>query len=76
MDGGYDETPSFDEVTKKYTEKFFKDSCLFLVYVDSPNSTHRFALDGINIDDEYFCIHIEETTDAEAVDDALSVRTP
>ncbi len=72
MDSGYDEIPSFNEVTKKYTEDFFEGSCLFLVYVDSPNSTHRFALEGINIDEDYFCIHIEETTDAEAVDDVLS----
>ncbi len=72
MDRGYDEIPSFNEVTEKYTERFFEDSCVFLVYVDSPNSTHRFALDGINIDREYFCIHIEETTGAEAVDDALA----
>ncbi len=72
MDGGYDEIPSFNEVTKKYKESFFRDSCVFLIYVDATNSTHRYALDGINIDEEYFCIHIKETTGAEAVDDSLA----
>ena len=72
MDSGYDEVPSFNEVTKKYTGGFFEDNCVFLIYVDAANSTHRYALDGINIDGEYCCIHIKETTGAEAVDDSLA----
>ena len=72
MDSGYDEVPSFNEVTKKYTGGFFEDNCVFLIYVDATNSTHRYALDGINIDGEYCCIHIKETTGAEAVDDSLA----
>lgn len=72
MDSGYDEVPSFNEVTKKYKESFFKDSCVFLIYIDATNSTHRYALEGINIDGEYFCIHIKETTGAEEVDCMLA----
>lgn len=72
MDSSYDEVPSFNEVTKKYKESFFKDSCVFLIYIDATNSTHRYALEGINIDGEYFCIHIKETTGAEEVDCMLA----
>lgn len=72
MDSSYDEVPSFNEITKKYKESFFEDSCVFLIYIDATNSTHRYALEGINIDGEYCCIHIKETTGAEEVDCMLA----
>ena len=72
FDSSYDEVPSFNEVTAKYTEKFFKDTTLFLVYIDSPNSTHRFGMNSISWDKKSFCIYVEETTGAESTDSALA----
>lgn len=72
FDSAYDEVPSFNEVTGKYTESFFEGTTLFLVYIDSPNSTHRFGMNSISWDEKSFCIYVEETTGAEAVDTALA----
>ena len=72
MDSGYDEVPSFNEVTAKYDMAFFEDSSLFLVYIGAGNSTHRFGLDSIGWDDNSFHIFVEETTGAEYVDCAMA----
>ena len=72
FDSSYDEVPSFNKVTAKYTETFFEDTTLFLVYIDSPNSTHRFGMNSISWDEKSFCIYVEETTGAESVDTALA----
>ena len=72
FDSGYDEVPSFNEATAKYTEKFFEGTTLFLVYIDSPNSTHRFGMNSVSWDEKSFCIYVEETTGAESVDTALA----
>ena len=72
MDSGYDEVPSFNEVTAKYDKEFFEDTTLFLVYIGVGNSTHRFGLDSIGWDDSSFHIFVEETTGAEYVDSAMA----
>ena len=72
MDSGYDEVPSFNEVTAKYDKEFFEDTTLFLVYISVGNSTHRFGLDSIGWDDNSFHIFVEETTGAEYVDSAMA----
>lgn len=72
MDSGYDEVPSFNEVTAKYDKEFFENTTLFLVYIGVGNSTHRFGLDSIGWDDNSFHIFVEETTGAEYVDSAMA----
>lgn len=72
MDSGYDEVPSFNEVTAKYDKEFFEDTTLFLVYISVGNSTHRFGLDSIGWDDNSFHIFVEETTGAKYVDSAMA----
>lgn len=72
MDKGYDEVPSFNEVTKKYTENFLKDSTLFVIYIDSTNTTHRYGIESISNVEGCFCIYLRETTGAESVDTAMS----
>ncbi len=72
MDRGYDEVPSFNEVTANYDESFFADNSLVLVYVGANNSTHRFGVQGVIFNDSTFCVNIKETTGAEAVDTAMA----
>lgn len=72
MDSGYDEVPSFNEVTAKYDKEFFENTTLFLVYIGVGNSTHRFGLDSIGWDENSFHIFVEEITGAEYVDSAMA----
>lgn len=72
MDSGWDETPSFNEVSAKYDKEFFEETTLFLVYIGSTNSTHRFGLDSIGWDEKSLYIHVEETTEAKEVDTAMA----
>ena len=71
FDNGYDEIPSFNTATTKYDKEFFEDNSLIVVFIDSTNSTHRYAMQSVE-HNGVFCVQIEETTKAKAVDDALS----
>ena len=71
LDKGYDEVPSFNAATTKYDKDFFEYNSLMVVYIDATNSTHRYAMQSVE-HSGVFCVHIEETTKAEAVDDALA----
>lgn len=72
LDAGLDEVPSFNAATEKYDHVFFQENALILVYVPADNSTHRFGLSGIEMNDTQCHIHLEETTGAEAVDAAMA----
>ena len=72
MDQGYNEVPSFNEVTASYDESFFEENSLIVVYVGANNSTHRFGVQGVEYNEQYFCVNIKETTGAEAVDTAMA----
>ncbi len=72
LDQGYNEVPSFNEVTANYDESFFEDNSLILVYVAANNSTHRFGVQGLIFNDSIFCVNVKETTGAEAVDTAMA----
>ena len=71
LDKGYDEVPSFNAATTKYDKDFFKYNSLMVIYIDATNSTHRYAMQSVE-HSGVFCVHIEETTKAEVVDDALA----
>lgn len=71
LDEGYDEVPSFNTATAKYDSDFFEYNSLMVIYIDATNSTHRYAMQSVE-HSGVFCVHIEETTKAEAVDDALA----
>ena len=72
LDQGYNEVPSFNDVTASYDESFFEENSLILVYVGANNSTHRFGVQGVGYNEQYFCVNIKETTGAEAVDTAMA----
>ena len=71
LDKGYDEVSSFNAATTKYDKDFFEYNSLMVVYIDATNSTHRYAMQSVE-HSGVFCVHIEETTKAEVVDDALA----
>lgn len=72
MDSSWDEVPSFNDATAKYDSAFFEENSLILIYVSANNSTHRFNVHNVIYDDTSFCVHIEETTKAVAVDEAMA----
>lgn len=72
MDASWDEVPSFNDATQQYDKVFFDEYTLILVYVPADNSTHRFGLSSIGLDDTQCHIHLEETTGAEDVDTAMA----
>ncbi len=72
MDRGWDEVPSFNEVTARYTPEFFKENNLLLVYVGSGSCTYRFAVDRLEYNDTYFRVYIKETTNAEVLQMAMA----
>lgn len=71
LEGGYDEVPSFNQVTADYDEAFFEDNTLMLVYVPSPSGSYRYGVNGIYCSAPDFSIHVAQANDpAECTDDA------
>lgn len=44
LEHGYDEIPSFEEVVKKYDEKFFENNELLIVYKTSSSGSYRYKV--------------------------------
>ena len=58
MDRGYDEVPSFNDITTNYDETFFDENTLLLVYVGANSGTYRFGVSSVFCAENSFCIHI------------------
>ena len=65
MDSGYDEVPSFNDVTANYDETFFDENALMLVYVSANSGTYRFGVNSVFCNGNSFCIHIEQLNNPE-----------
>lgn len=61
MEYGYDEVPSFNEVTAKYDEEFFKENTIMLVFVEASSGSCRFGVNSVYCDGNSFCVHVEQT---------------
>ena len=72
MDSGYDEVPSFNDITTNYDETFFDENTLLLVYVGANSGTYRFGVSSVFCAENSFCIHIEQTNDPEVVTDDMA----
>lgn len=72
MEDGWDEVPSFNDAIAEYNKAYFEENTLMLVYVSANNSTHRYRAKDVFCDNTTLCIHVEETTEAEEVDDAMA----
>ncbi len=69
---GYDEVPSFEEVTAGFGADFFEENTLFIVYVSANSGSFRFALDRFSIADGIFRAEIIQTNHPEDVTDDMA----
>ena len=65
MDSGYDDAPSFNDVTADYDEAFFDENTLMLVYVSASSGSYRFGVNSVFCNGNAFCIHVEQRNDPE-----------
>ena len=72
MDRGYNETPSFNEVTASYDEKFFGENTVMLVYVTSSSGSDRYGVNSVYCEDDSFCIYVEKTHSPEVGTDDMA----
>lgn len=72
MDGTRDEVPSFEEVTADYTEDFFIENTLLLVYVEANSGTPRFGVDSVSKENGTLSVHVKYTYTPEEGDSAMA----
>ncbi len=72
MDYGYDEVPSFNEVTAKYDKAFFEENTLMLVYIATNSGSLRFGVDNVFCDGTSFCIHAKHINNPEVVTEDMA----
>ena len=69
---GWDEVPSFNEATKYYDEDFFERYTLVLICVEASSGSYRFGFKNVTIQDNYLCIHVEQTNDPQWFTDDMA----
>ena len=72
LDGTWEEVPSFEEVTADYTEDFFHENTLLLVYVGAGSCTPRFGVDSVSKENGTLSVHVEYTYNPEEGDCAMA----
>ena len=65
LDQGYDEVPSFNEVTASYDNSFFADHTLVLAYVEASSGSFRYAIQDISYGESTFCLDVVQTNHPE-----------
>lgn len=61
MDRGYNEIPSFREVTAKYDNTFFAENTLMLVYVTASSGSYRYGVESVFCDGQTLSVQVEQT---------------
>ena len=72
MDGTWDEVPSFEEVTADYTEDFFLENTLLLVYVGAGSCSPRFGVDSVSKENGTLSVCVKYTFNPEEGDTAMA----
>ena len=72
LDHGYDEVPSFDDITALYDDSFFADHTLVLAYVTAPSGSFRYAIQDISYGGSAFCLDVVQTNDPETHTDDMA----
>ena len=72
LDHGYDEVPSFNEITALYDDTFFADHTLVLAYVTAPSGSFRYAIQDISYGGSTFCLDVVQTNDPETHTDDMA----
>lgn len=66
FDHGYDEMPSFNEVTAGYDESFFTDMAVILAYVPASSGSFRFDIQEVVFGDASLCLNVVQINRPEA----------
>lgn len=72
LDHGYDEVPSFNDITALYDDSFFADHTLVLAYVTAPSGSFRYAIQDISYGGSTFCLDVVQTNDPETHTDDMA----
>ena len=72
MSQGYNEIPSFDEVTASYGSGFFEKNCLVLAYVTASSGTFRFEIRDMKVTDQMLVMEVVQTNDPETYTDDMA----
>lgn len=72
LDHGYDEVPSFNDITALYDDTFFADHTLILAYVTAPSGSFRYAIQDISYGGSAFCLDVVQTNDPETHTDDMA----
>ena len=72
MDGTWGEVPSFAEVTADYTEDFFLENTVLLVYVEAGSCTPRFGVDFVSKENGTLSVNFKYTYHPEEGDCAMA----
>lgn len=72
LNEGYQDIPSFQEVTKNYDETFFQEKSVLLAYVPASSGSFRFDVTDISLDGGTLTLFISQINHPEAYDDAMS----
>lgn len=65
MDKGYDEMPSFDEVTAEYDDAFFEKHSVLLAYITASSGSFRYDVESVDLKDFALCMNVYQTNDPE-----------
>ena len=72
LDHGYDEVPSFNDITSLFDDTFFADHTLVLAYVTAPSGSFRYAIQNISYGGSTFCLDVVQTNDPDIHSDDMS----
>ena len=64
-DHGYNEIPSFNEMTEGYDDSFFAEYSVILAYMPSSSGSFRYDIDSITVKGTYLCVNLVQTNDPE-----------
>jgi len=65
LDQGYDEVPSFEDVTASYDDSFFEGHTIVLAYVTAGSGSCRFDIQEVVSDGSELCLNVIQTNHPE-----------
>ena len=72
LDQGYDEVPSFNEVTAAYDGSFFAEHSVVLAYVTASSGSFRYAIQDVSREGSVLCLDVVQTNHPEVYTDDMS----
>jgi hypothetical protein len=72
FDFGYDEAPSFNDITEHCDDAFFAEKSLVFAWVESGSGSYRFGLTGVEREDGVFRIYADKINDPEVGTDDMA----